>query len=95
MFEIPPLIFSVLLEAVLTLTIGGLVLYMVNRWRGSEDGSGKERKVKTMIVLGSGGHTAEMIKLVSPLKKERSVKGGWGLDGQTLIQQHQCSTNVN
>ena len=43
----------------------GLVLWLVIRFL-----CGKDKKVKTLIVLGTGGHTIEMVNLIKDLNKK-------------------------
>ncbi len=58
---------DVLLAVVVVAAVVWTLLFTFVRWRRRRRLSGS---VKTLIVLGSGGHTAEMLALVSPLDKE-------------------------
>ena len=50
-----------------------LVLIAVLRWLLAKDKkmSSAERKISTMVILGSGGHTSEMIRMISVLNSTR------------------------
>ncbi|KAL3531709.1 hypothetical protein ACH5RR_005230 [Cinchona calisaya] len=47
------------------------VFYVINRSSQPRSATSKQKPLSTLIVLGSGGHTAEMINLLNVLQKNR------------------------
>lgn len=51
----------------LVLALLGRIFYLIFYKRGKMIKNSKNNKIKTMIILGSGGHTTEMLKIINNL----------------------------
>ncbi|KAI3417008.1 uncharacterized protein J3R85_014852 [Psidium guajava] len=70
LLQIMALVYVVAALTALVLLILIRFLYVVH-WSGKQLHGKSQRSYSTLIVLGSGGHTAEMLNLLSVLQKDR------------------------
>lgn len=86
----------ILVIPVLLLLIAARILWILPRFPGAPQSqineSGRRQTVRTMIVLGSGGHTTEMLQMMTNLGHDRYSPRHYVIAATDLMSQSKAKT---